>query len=37
MNEETTNLMKYQRAFQASSRFVNIVDNLLGTLVQLGT
>ena len=37
LNEETTNLMKYQRAFQASSRFVNIVDNLLGTLVQLGT
>jgi len=37
LDEETANLMKYQRAYQASSHFISIVDNLLATLVQLGS
>jgi flagellar hook-associated protein 1 FlgK len=36
LDEETTNLMMYQKAFQASSHFVSIVDSLLSTIVQLG-
>jgi flagellar hook-associated protein 1 FlgK len=34
MDEETTNLMKYQRAFQASARFVNTIDQMLDTVVN---
>ena len=37
LDEETTNLMIYQKAYQASSHFINIVDGLLATLVQLGS
>ena len=38
MDEEMTNLMKYQRAFEASSRFINVVDEMLNKLVNsLGT
>ncbi len=33
-DEELTDLMKYQRAFQASSRVINIVDNLLDVVVN---
>lgn len=33
-DEELTDLMKYQRAFQASSRVVNIIDNLLDVVVN---
>jgi flagellar hook-associated protein 1 FlgK len=29
-----TDLMQYQRAFQASSRVISIVDNLLDTVVN---
>jgi flagellar hook-associated protein 1 FlgK len=36
LDEETTNLMIYQKAYQASSHFLTIVDGLLATLVQLG-
>jgi flagellar hook-associated protein 1 FlgK len=36
IDEETTNLMMYQKAFQASSNFITIIDGLLATLVQLG-
>jgi flagellar hook-associated protein 1 FlgK len=36
LDEETTNLMMYQKAYQASSHFLTIVDGLLDTLVQLG-
>jgi flagellar hook-associated protein 1 len=36
LDEETTNLMMYQKAYQASSHFVTIIDGLLDTLVQLG-
>lgn len=38
MDEEMTNLMKYQRAFEASSRFITTVDEMLSKLVNsLGT
>jgi flagellar hook-associated protein 1 FlgK len=36
LDEETTNLMMFQKAYQASSHFITIVDSLLTTLVQLG-
>ncbi len=34
LDEETTNLMLYQRAFEASSRFVTVIDSLLDTVVN---
>ncbi len=34
LDEETTNLMMYQRSFQASSRFVNVIDGLLDLVVN---
>ncbi len=34
MDEEMTDLMKYQRAFQASSRVIAVVDELLETVVN---
>jgi flagellar hook-associated protein 1 FlgK len=37
IDEETTNLMMYQKAFQASSQFINVIDGLLSNLVQLGS
>lgn len=38
LDEETADLMKFQRAFQASSRVFNVIDNLLDTVVnKLGT
>ncbi|ADD69232.1 flagellar hook-associated protein FlgK [Denitrovibrio acetiphilus DSM 12809] len=38
MDEEMTNLMKFQRAFEASSRFITVVDEMLEKLVNsLGT
>lgn len=33
-DEELTNLMQYQRAFQASSKVINIIDNLLDVVVN---
>lgn len=36
MDEELADLVKFQRAFQASSRVVSIIDDLLGTVVNLG-
>lgn len=37
LDEETANLMKYQRAFQASARVISVIDNMLDTVVnQLG-
>jgi flagellar hook-associated protein 1 FlgK len=34
MDEEMTDLMKYQRAFQASSRVIQVIDELLDTIVN---
>lgn len=34
LDEEMTDLMKYQRAFQASSRVINVIDQLLDTVVN---
>ena len=34
MDEEMADLLKFQRAFQASSRVVNIVDSLLDVIVN---
>jgi len=36
LDEETANLIKYQRAFQASSRMVQTIDTLLDTVIRLG-
>lgn len=35
VDEETINLMSYQRSYQASARFLNVVDELLQTLLNL--
>jgi flagellar hook-associated protein 1 len=34
LDEETTDLMKYQRSFQATSRFINVIDGLLDLVVN---
>jgi flagellar hook-associated protein 1 len=34
LDEETANLMKYQRAFQASARYINVIDEMLDTIVN---
>jgi len=34
LDEETANLMKYQRAFQASARFVTVIDDMLDVVVN---
>ncbi|MGF1449096.1 MAG: flagellar hook-associated protein FlgK [Opitutales bacterium] len=35
MDEEVANLVKYQRAFQASARVISVIDSLLETVVNL--
>jgi flagellar hook-associated protein 1 FlgK len=35
MDEEMTNLTKYQRAYEASARLITTVDNLLNTLLSM--
>ena len=34
MDEEMTNLMKFQRSFEASSRFISAVDEMLQNLIN---
>lgn len=34
LDEEAANLIKYQRAYEASARYINVVDSLLNTLVN---
>ena len=34
LDEEAVALMTYQRAFQAAARYLSVVDELLGTLIQ---
>lgn len=36
LDEEMTNLVKFQKAFQASARLISIVDDMLSTVVNLG-
>ncbi len=36
LNEELTNLLRYQYAFQAAARIINVADTVLGELVNLG-
>jgi flagellar hook-associated protein 1 len=36
VDEEMTNLVQFQRAFQASAHLVNVVDQMLGVVVALG-
>ena len=35
LNEELTNLLRYQRAFQAAAQLVNVVNSTLDDLMQL--
>ncbi len=35
LDEEMTNLTKYQQAYQASARLINTVDQLLDTVLSL--
>ena len=37
IDEETTNLMMYQKAYEASSQFLSVIDNILETLVSIPT
>jgi flagellar hook-associated protein 1 FlgK len=36
LDEEAVNLIKYQKAFEAASRIVNVTNELLGTIINLG-
>lgn len=36
LDEEAVNLIKFQRSFEAASRVVNMADEVLGTIVNLG-
>lgn len=36
LDEEMTEMVKYQRAFEASARLISVVDELLETLVNIG-
>ncbi len=35
LDEEAINLLRYQRAFQASARYVQMVDRLIGEMLAL--
>jgi flagellar hook-associated protein 1 FlgK len=37
INEETTDIIQFQRAFQASAKIVSVVDELLQTTLAMGT
>jgi flagellar hook-associated protein 1 FlgK len=37
IDEETTNLMMYQKAYEASSQFISVINNILETLVSIPT
>ena len=37
MDEEAVNLIKYQKGFEASSRIINTMSEILSTIVHLGT
>ena len=35
IDEEMTQLVKYQRAFEASAKLIGIVDEMLGTVLSM--
>jgi flagellar hook-associated protein 1 FlgK len=35
IDEETVNMLSYQRAYQASAKYISTINNLLQTLIQL--
>jgi flagellar hook-associated protein 1 FlgK len=37
IDEESTNLIRFQRAYQAAARIVSTVDAMLQTLLSMGT
>jgi flagellar hook-associated protein 1 FlgK len=37
LDEEAMNLVKYQKAFEASARLINVTDDMLAILLKLGT
>ncbi len=37
LDEETTNMLQYQRAYQAAARVVSTVDSMMQTLLNMGT
>jgi flagellar hook-associated protein 1 FlgK len=37
IDEEVSNLTVYQRAYEANARMISVVDELLTTLIGLGT
>ena len=37
IDEEMTNLTVYQRAYEASAKMINIIDELLTTLINMKT
>ncbi len=37
LDEESADLVKYQRSYEASARVISIIDSLLDTIIKLGT
>ena len=35
MDEELTNLVQYEKAYQASSQVINVLDNLLNSVIGM--
>jgi len=35
IDEEAIDLIRYQRAFQGSARFITVIDELMGTVINL--
>ncbi len=36
LDEETSNLMLFQHAYEASARLMSVIDSMLQTLLQIG-
>ncbi len=36
-DDETTNLITYQRAFESASRFINVIDQMYQNVISMGT
>ena len=35
LDEEMTNLIQYQRAYQASARVLSVIDDMIGDIIKL--